>query len=480
MTATQDATRTERDAFGEIEVAADKYWGAQTERARRLYKIGRETFPPALIHAFGMQKCAAARANRRFDALPEGLFAAIEQAALEVSEGRFDAHFPLPVWQVGSGTATNMNANEVIANRANEILGSPLGAKDPVHPNDHVNRSQSSNDSFPTVMHVAAVFELERGLIPALQGLQSRLEAKAEAFAGIDRVARTHLQDAVPMKLGQAFGGYARQVELGAGRIASAVQALLPLAQGGTAAGTGLNAPPGFDKAFAAEIAKMTGIAFTANINKFEGMGAHDALVEASCAMNTVAASLTRIANDIQFLGAGPRAGHSELHLPHDGLTSSIMPGKRNPTLAETLLQVCYRVMGNHVTVTHAGAAGHFELNVAKPVIIDAILQSAALMAEAVTAFADGLVAGIEPDRKTLASDVAGNLMVATALNPAIGYDKAAKIVAKALEDDIGPREAAIQLGFLTGEAYDRIVKTALGLGEADLTTFRADGPITP
>lgn len=452
------AARMERDAFGEIEVAPDKLWGAQTERARRVYRIGRERFPPAFIHAFGLQKLAAARANHKLGALSDRLFEAIASAAREVADGKLDDHFPLPVWQVGSGTATNMNANEVIANRANQILGAPLGAKDPVHPNDHVNYGQSSNDSFPTVMHLAAASAIETRLRPALRSLFGRLREKGAAFKDITRVARTHLQDAVPMKLGQAFEGYARQVELADLRAAASLENLFPLAQGGTAAGTGLNAAPGFDRAFAAEIAELTRLPFVVNPNKFEGMGAHDALVEASGALNVVAVSLTRIANDLRFLGAGPRAGLAELHLPHDGLTSSIMPGKRNPTLAETLVQVCYRVMGNHVTATHAGAAGHFELNVAKPVLIDAVLQSIDLLADATMVFAEDLVAGIEPNRPKIDAYVARNLMTATALNPHIGYDKTAQVVNKALSDDVGPREAVIALGFLTGEEYDDIV----------------------
>lgn len=451
------SSRIERDAFGEIEVPADRYWGAQTERSRRVFRIGREVFPAALVRAFGLQKLAAAKANRKLGELPEDLAGAIEQAAREVADGKFDDHFPLPVWQVGSGTSMNMNANEVIANRANELMGSALASKSPVHPNDHVNRGQSSNDSFPTVMHVASAMELERRLKPALALLRRELEGKAAAFADIVKIARTHLQDAVPMKLGQAFGGYARQIELGEGRSAAALAALLPLAQGGTAVGTGLNAAEGFDEAFAAEIADLTGLPFRANPNKFEGMGAHDAMVEASGHLNTIAVSLARVANDIRFLGAGPRAGHAELTLPHDGLTSSIMPGKRNPTLAEALVQVCYRVMGNHVTVTHAGAAGHFELNVAKPVIVDAVLQSIGLMADAVTAFAEDLVSGIEPNREKLKGYVENSIMAATALNPHLGYDAVARIVNKAFEDGTSPKAAAEALGLLSPEEYDRL-----------------------
>lgn len=455
--------RTERDAFGEVAVENEKYWGAQTERARRAYGAGDQPFPACFIRAFGLQKLAAARANYKLEKLPKDLFQAIERAADEVWRGELDSHFPLPVWQVGSGTATNMNANEVIANRANEILGAPLGARAPVHPNDHVNFGQSSNDSFPTVMHVAAALELAQRLRPALHVLENRLSEKAVAFADVKRVARTHLQDAAPMRLGQAFGGYARQVKLAhSSRVAGAIDALMPLAQGGTAVGTGLNAADGFDRLFASEVAELTGLPFVANENKFEGMGAHDAMVEASGALNTIAASLVRIANDIRFLGAGPRAGLAELRLPPDGLTSSIMPGKQNPTLAEVLVQVCYRVMGNHVTVTHAGAAGHFELNVAKPVIIDAILQSIDLLADAVTAFADNLVANIEPNTDQLARYVERNLMVLTALNPILGYDKVAEIVKKAVADDTGPRDAALALGYISEEDYDEAIERVM------------------
>ncbi|HEX6959511.1 MAG TPA: class II fumarate hydratase [Ferrovibrio sp.] len=458
-------TRQERDAFGTVEVPADRYWGAQTQRALNLFRIGREKLPPALTRAIGLQKLAAARANAKLGELPPDIVEALQQAAREVSEGRFDDHFPLPVWQIGSGTATNMNANEVIANRANEILGQPLGTKKPVHPNDHVNRGQSSNDTFPTVMHIVTVLELQHRLVPALKTLHGHLAAKAQAWADIVKVARTHLQDATPMTLGQGFGAMARQVELAVVRIEAVLPRLYMLAQGGTAVGTGLNAKAGFDTAFAAELAELTGLPFVANPNKFEGMGAHDALVEASGELNTIAVSLAKIANDIRFLGSGPRAGLAELVLPHDGLTSSIMPGKRNPTLAEALLQVCYQVMGNHVAVTHAAAAGHFELNVAKPVIVRNLLESIALLADAATVFGDEMIAGIEPNRATLQRNVEHSIMLATALNPHLGYDRVAQIVNKAFAEGTSPKEAAVALGFLTAEEYDRLAdpKTMLG-----------------
>lgn len=459
------STRQERDAFGTVEVAADKYWGAQTQRALQLFRIGSERLPPALVHAIGLQKLAAAQANAGLKELPPEIVDALQQAAREVADGRFDDHFPLPVWQIGSGTATNMNANEVIANRANELLGQPRGTKKPVHPNDHVNRGQSSNDTFPTVMHIVTVLEIHQRLIPALQGLHQELAKKAEAWKDIAKIARTHLQDATPMTLGQGFGAMARQVELGIERAQDALKRLYPLAQGGTAVGTGLNAKAGFDTAFAAALAELTGLPFTANPNKFEGMGAHDAMVEASGMLNTVAVSLAKIANDIRFLGAGPRAGLAELVLPHDGLTSSIMPGKRNPTLAEALLQVCYQVMGNHVTVTHAAAAGHFELNVAKPVIVQNVLKSIELLSDAANVFGRDMVAGIEPNTATLQRNVEHSIMLATALNPHLGYDKVAQIVNKAFAEGTSPKQAAIDLGFLTAEDYDRLADPRSMLG---------------
>ncbi|MCW0235122.1 MAG: class II fumarate hydratase [Ferrovibrio sp.] len=458
-------TRQERDAFGTVEVPAERYWGAQTQRALTLFRIGSEKLPPALVHAIGLQKLAAAQANAGLNELPPEIVDALQQAAREVSEGKFDDHFPLPVWQIGSGTATNMNANEVIANRANELLGQPLGTKKPVHPNDHVNRGQSSNDSFPTVMHIVTVLEITHRLVPALQGLHKQLATKAGDWKDIAKIARTHLQDATPMTLGQGFGAMARQVELGIVRAQEALVRLYPLAQGGTAVGTGLNAKAGFDIAFAAALAKLTGLPFVTNPNKFEGMGAHDALMETSGMLNTLAVSLAKIANDIRFLGSGPRAGLAELVLPHDGLTSSIMPGKRNPTLAEALLQVCYQVMGNHVTVTHAAAAGHFELNVAKPVIVHNVLRSVDLLADAATVFGSDMVAGIEPNTATLQRNVEHSIMLATALNPHLGYDKVAQIVNKAFTEGTSPKQAAIDLGFLTAEDYDRLADPRSMLG---------------
>jgi fumarate hydratase class II len=451
------AIRIERDVFGEVRIPAGRYWGAQTQRALELFEIGEERFPVSLVRAFGLQKLAAARANRRLGVLNVELAAVIELAAAEVKEGKFDAHFPLTIWQTGSGTQTNMNANEVIANRANEHLGRPLGTKAPVHPNDHVNRSQSSNDSFPTVMHLASALELRDLLLPTLNELNAALAAKAAEFEDVIKIGRTHLMDAVPMTMGQAFDAFARQVANGVGRLEDTLPRLVGLPQGGTAVGTGLNAPTGFDVAFCEEVSALTGLDFSPNPSKFEGMAAHDAIVEVSGALNVVAVSLVKIANDIRLLGSGPRCGLGELVVPHDGLTSSIMPGKRNPTLAEVLAQTTYQVAGNHVTVTMAAAAGTFELNVAKPVIIYNVLQSIRILADACRIFSRRLVKDLAVDRARLAANVANSLMLATSLNPVLGYDKVAQITARALEDGCTPREAALSLGFLSGEEYDRL-----------------------
>ena len=450
--------RIERDAFGEVEVPAGRYWGAQTQRALALFEIGEERFPSALIRAFGLQKLAAARANKHLGTLTPALADPIEAAAREVWEGRFDDHFPLTVWQTGSGTQTNMNANEVIANRANELLGHSLGSREPVHPNDHVNRSQSSNDSFPTVMHLATVPEVRHRLLPALGLLEETLATKADAFKDVVKIGRTHLMDAVPMTMGQAFGAFRQQIAFGIERIEATLPRLCLLPQGGTAVGTGLNAPAGFDAVFCEEVSALSGVAFKPNPSKFEGMGAHDAFVEVSGALNVVAVSLTKMANDIRLLASGPRCGLGELILPHDGLTSSIMPGKRNPTIAEVVVQAAFAVMGNHATISMAGAAGTFELNVAKPVIIDRILQSIRILADSVRVFALRLVQDLDVNRERLAVNVANALLLPTVLNPVLGYDRVAQITTKALTDGTPPREAALALGFLTGEEYDRLV----------------------
>ncbi|MCA1325022.1 class II fumarate hydratase [Herbaspirillum sp. alder98] len=455
------ASRIEHDAFGPVEIAADRYWGAQTQRALAIFEVGEERFPACLIHAFGLQKIAAARANVRCGTLDPVLADAIIVAAGELRDGGFDTHFPLTVWQTGSGTQTNMNANEVIANRANQLLGQALGTKAPVHPNDHVNASQSSNDSFPTVMHLVTVTELEERLKPALLLLRDSLQQRATAFADVLKIARTHLMDAVPMTMGQGFDAFARQVGHAIERIDASMPRLLALPQGGTAAGTGLNAPAQFDQFFCAEIRELTGRLFFPNPSKFEGMGSHDALVEASGALNVLATALIKIANDVRWLGSGPRCGLGELKIPDDGLTSSIMPGKRNPTIAEVLAQACMQVMGNHATISIANASGNFELNVAKPVLINNLLQSIRLLADASRVFARRLVDGLEADRERLASNVENALLQVTALNPIIGYDKVAQITRTALEQGITPRAAALSLGLVDAQTYDRVVDAA-------------------
>jgi len=447
--------RVEHDAFGAVEIPADRYWGAQTQRALDVFRVSEEHFPISLVRTFGLHKLAAARANRRLGTLDETLANAIEAAASELHEGLFDEHFPLVIWQTGSGTQTNMNANEVIANRANELLGQPLGTKTPVHPNDHVNRSQSSNDSFPTVMHLVTTLELRERLRPALSKLQAELAAKALSFADAIKIGRTHLMDAVPMTMGQAFDAFSRQIGNGIARITDTLPRLHVLAQGGTAIGTGLNAPAGFDEAFCEEVTILSGITFTPNPSKFEGMAAHDTLVEVSGALNVIAVSLLKIANDIRFLGSGPRCGLGELVIPHDGLTSSIMPGKRNPTVAEVVAQTAFQVMGNHATVSAAGASGTFELNVAKPVMIYNVLQSIRIIADSVTVFADRLIRDVDINREQLNANVANALLLATALNPVLGYDKVAQITSAAMSRNITPREAAMALGLLTADQYD-------------------------
>ncbi|HZF77223.1 MAG TPA: class II fumarate hydratase [Acetobacteraceae bacterium] len=452
-------TRTETDSLGTIDIPADRLWGPQTERARRLFRIGTERFPPGLIRAVGLQKRAAAEANAGLGELPREVADAIVAAATEVMENLRDEEFPLPVWQTGSGTQTNMNANEVIATLANMRFGKPPGARSPVHPNDHVNRGQSSNDMFPTVMHIAAAEAVERRLIPALSTLHAALARRAAEWSGIVKIGRTHMMDAVPVTLGQEAAAWARQVELGIARLRDSLPRLMPLPQGGTAAGTGLNRHPDFAGAFAAIVARITGLPFTANPNPFEGMGAHDAFVELSGAMNTVATSLNKVANDVRLLGSGPRAGISELVIPSDGLSSSIMPGKTNPTQSEALTMVAAQVMGNHVTVTIGNAQGHLELNVFKPVIIHAVLQSATLLADAAESFAANMVEKLEPNTARIADNLSKSLMLVTALNPRIGYDKAVQIAKLALAEDITLREAAQRLGHVAPEDFDRWVR---------------------
>ena len=458
-------TRMESDSMGEIAVPADRYWGAQTQRSLKNFKIGGETMPPQLIKAFGVLKLAAARSNMALGELDETLGAAICQAAEEVIEGQHLDHFPLVVWQTGSGTQTNMNSNEVIAGRANEILTGQRGGKEPVHPNDHCNRGQSSNDSFPTAMHIAAVRQLVEETVPALGRLHAALDSKATAFAEIIKIGRTHLMDATPLTLGQEFSGYAKQIELGIRRVEEAVPRLTQLAQGGTAVGTGLNAAAGFAERFAEEVCKITGLNFQTADNKFEALAAHDAIVEASGALNTVACSLMKIANDIRLLGSGPRCGIGELLLPANEPGSSIMPGKVNPTQAEAMTMVCAQVMGNHVTVSIAGSNGHFELNVFKPVLIYSLLQSAKLIADACDSFNENCVAGITPNTARIQALMEQSLMLVTALNPHIGYDNAAKVAKKAYAEDKTLKAAAVELGLLTAEQFDDWVRPENMLG---------------
>ncbi len=449
--------RTESDSFGNIDVPGDKYWGAQTQRSIGNFKIGPKMHP-LIIRAFGFQKQAAAKANYALELLKTDIAPAVIQAADEVAKGLLDDHFPLVVFQTGSGTQTNMNANEVIANRACEILGEPMGLKAPVHPNDHVNKGQSSNDSFPTVMHIAAVMAIKERLLPALEILTEELSLKAVDYAMLVKIGRTHLQDATPMTLGQEFSGYASQLSLNQIRIGKSLDELYALAQGGTAVGTGLNTHPMFAVTFVAELGLLTHLPFKEAENKFEALACHDSLVYFSGVLNTLAVSLMKIANDIRLLGSGPRCGFGELLLPENEPGSSIMPGKVNPTQAEALTMVCAQVMGNHTAVTIAGASGHLELNVFKPVIIDNILKSIDLLSSAMESFALHCIKGMEVNLEGIKESLNKSLMLVTALNPYIGYDKAAQIAKKAHKENLTLKQAAVQLGFLTEEEFDRFV----------------------
>ncbi|WP_366657112.1 class II fumarate hydratase [Fodinicurvata sp. EGI_FJ10296] len=457
--ADQPNTRIETDSIGEMAVPADRYWGAQTQRSLQNFRIGGERMPPALVRALGIQKKAAALVNMEMGALDKTIGNAMVAAADEVIDGTLADHFPLVVWQTGSGTQTNMNANEVISNRAIEILGGTMGTKSPVHPNDHCNMGQSSNDTFPSVMHIAAVEELKNLLLPALRHLHEALDAKARAFDDIVKIGRTHLQDATPLTLGQEFSGYSTQVRYAIDRAETTLPRLLMLAQGGTAVGTGLNSKAGFDQAFAAKVAEITGSPFVTAENKFEALAAHDAVVECSGAMNTIATSFMKIANDIRLLGSGPRCGIGELILPANEPGSSIMPGKVNPTQSEALTMVCTQVMGNHVSVTVAGSQGHFELNVFKPVMIYNLLQSIRLLADGANSFADNCVAGIEANKERIDQLLHESLMLVTALNPHIGYDNSAKVAKKAYAESITLRAACEALGLLSGVDFDRLVR---------------------
>ena len=459
MSPTETTTRTESDTFGPIEVPAHRYWGAQTQRSIQNFRIGTERMPAPLVHALGLVKQAAALVNRDLGVLDPKLAEAIAASAAEVVEGKYDDEFPLVVWQTGSGTQSNMNANEVIGSLANERLGGQRGGKSPVHPNDHVNRGQSSNDVFPTAMHIAVAREINDRLMPALRHLHGALDAKAKDFAEIVKIGRTHLQDATPVTLGQEFSGYAAQVALGGARVGATLPGVLALAQGGTAVGTGLNAHPEFAEKFAAKVAELTGLSFTSAENKFEALATHDALVFTQGALNALASGLFKIANDIRLMGSGPRSGLGEISLPENEPGSSIMPGKVNPTQAEALTMVCCQVIGNGTTVSMAGSQGHLELNVYKPVIANAVLQSVRLIADAAVSFADNCVVGIKPNHDRIADLMSRSLMLVTALAPSIGYDKAAEIAKTAHKNGTTLKQEALRLGYVTEEQFDAVVR---------------------
>jgi fumarate hydratase class II len=449
----------EKDSLGEVEVPADRYWGAQTARSLANFRIGGERMPRELIRALGVLKLAAARSNAGLGVLGQETGLLIARAAQEVIDGRLDDHFPLVVWQTGSGTQTNMNANEVIANRAIELTGGEIGSKEPIHPNDHVNRGQSSNDTFPTAMHIAAADRIVHHLLPAMTHLRDALAAKTTEFDDIVKIGRTHLMDAVPLTLGDEFSAWAHQIDKGIERVRGTLPDLYELALGGTAVGTGLNTHPQFAERAAAEIAEITGLPFVPAPNFFEALSAHDAVVQASGTLKTVAVSLMKIADDIRLLGSGPRTGLAEIILPANEPGSSIMPGKVNPTQSEALAMVAAQVMGNDVTIAVAGSGGFLELNVFKPVMIHNLLQSIQLLGDACRSFADNCVSGIEPDRERIAELVDRSLMLVTALNPEIGYDSAAKVAKKAHTEGITLKQAAVALGLLTAEEFDELVK---------------------
>jgi len=452
-------TRTETDSMGAIEVAADRYWGAQTQRSLHHFKIGGERLPREMIRALGLVKKTAAIVNRDLGLLAPDKAEAIIRAADEVIAGTLDEHFPLVVWQTGSGTQSNMNANEVISNRAIELLGGRLGSKKPVHPNDDVNRSQSSNDVFPTAIHVAAALEIDGKLVPAVAALRDVLDAKARDFAGIVKIGRTHLQDATPLTLGQEFSGYVAMLDQALAGVRAALPGLCALAIGGTAVGTGLNAPAGFGERVAAELAVLTGRPFTSAPNKFQALASHEPAVAASGALRTLACALMKIANDVRWLASGPRAGLGELRIPENEPGSSIMPGKVNPTQCEAMTMVCVQVMGNDVAIGIGGASGNFELNVYKPLICHDLLQSIRLLADACASFREHCAEGIEPTHQRIRHHVENSLMLVTALAPHIGYDKAAAIAKHAHEAGATLREAALHLGHVTAEEFDRIVR---------------------
>ena len=453
------ATRTETDSFGPLEVPADKYWGAQTQRSIINFPIGWEKQPVAIVRALGVIKKACAMANNELGNLDDDRAAAIMQAAGEVFEGKFDDNFPLVVWQTGSGTQSNMNSNEVIANRAIEIMGGTIGSKDPVHPNDHCNMGQSSNDTFPTAMHIATAMTAHDVLLPGLEKLHAAMQAKVEEFDGIIKIGRTHTQDATPLTLSQEFSGYTHQIAMGIQRVKDALGRIYELAQGGTAVGTGLNTQAGWDKMVAANMADITGLPFVTAPNKFEALAAHDAMVEISGALKTVAVSLFKIANDIRLLGSGPRCGLGELILPENEPGSSIMPGKVNPTQCEALTQVCAHVLGNDAAVGFAGSQGHFELNVYKPMMAYNVLQSMQLLGDAASAFTDNLVVGLQADKDRIEKLMRESLMLVTALAPQIGYDNATTVAKTAHKNKTTLKEEAIRLGFVDEETFERVVR---------------------
>ena len=452
-------SRIETDSFGPIEVPSDRYWGAQTQRSRLNFRIGQDRMPLPIVHALGIVKLAAAETNRELGLLDARRASAIARAAREVIEGRLDDHFPLVVWQTGSGTQTNMNLNEVIANRANELLGGKRGAKEPVHPNDHVNMSQSSNDSFPTAMHIAAARHIVADLVPALDGLHRALRKKEKAFSRIVKIGRTHTQDATPLTLGQEFSGYAAQVESGLKRLKGSAKELFPLAQGGTAVGTGLNSKPKFAKSFARRVAHVTGLPFTSAPNKFEALASNDAYVAVHGAINAIATALFKIANDIRLLGSGPRSGLGELILPENEPGSSIMPGKVNPTQCEAMTMVCCQVFGNHTAITIGGSQGHFELNVYKPLLAYCMIHSIQLLTDATRSFTDNCVIGIRADETRIRDLMQRSLMLVTALAPKIGYDNAAKVAKEAHARGTTLKEEAVRLGLVTAAEFDRLVR---------------------
>ncbi len=465
MSRTEMTTRTETDSFGPLEVPSDKYWGAQTQRSIINFPIGWERQPIAIVRALGVIKKACAQANKESGKLDGARADAIIEAASEVITGDLDDNFPLVVWQTGSGTQSNMNANEVIANRAIEIMGGTIGSKDPVHPNDHVNMGQSSNDTFPTAMHIAAAVTAHGVTLPGLEKLQDALEVKAREWAHIIKIGRTHTQDATPLTLGQEFSGYTHQVAMGVERIHNALERIYELAQGGTAVGTGLNTSKGWAETVAANMAEITGLPFVTAPNKFEALAAHDAMVEISGALRVVAASLFKIANDIRFLGSGPRCGLGELILPENEPGSSIMPGKVNPTQCEALTQVCAHVMGNDAAVGFAGSQGHFELNVYKPMMAYNVLQSMQLLGDAASTFTDNLIDGLEADEARIDKLMRESLMLVTALAPEIGYDNATKVAKTAHKNGTTLKEEAIKLGFVDAETFDRVVRPEQMIG---------------